>query len=126
METNNTQHEVAISHVELQSHSGPLPAPEQLQKYEEVYPGTAERIIVMAEKQSDHRRALERKMVRSASRDSLCGIVSAFVLCALSLVFSFFLIRSGYQVSGTIIGGVGITSLVTVFVYGTRSRDADK
>lgn len=36
--------------VQAQHHSGPLPAPQTLAGYESVLPGSAERILVMAEK----------------------------------------------------------------------------
>lgn len=45
------------------SHSGPLPDPDTLQRYEQVLPGLAERILVMAEKQSEQRQGLERAVV---------------------------------------------------------------
>ncbi|EFV01877.1 hypothetical protein HMP0721_1271 [Pseudoramibacter alactolyticus ATCC 23263] len=38
---------------------GPLPALEELEAYDRVVPGSAERIIAMAEEQSKHRRAKE-------------------------------------------------------------------
>ena len=41
------------------SFSGPLPHPEILERYNSAVPGGAERIIAMAEKQSDHRMRLE-------------------------------------------------------------------
>lgn len=40
-------------------HEGPLPAPEDLRRYDLVSPGAAERIIRMAEEESGHRRRLE-------------------------------------------------------------------
>ena len=42
---------VAVS----QSFSGPLPPPEVLEHYERIAPGTAERLLAMAESQSAHR-----------------------------------------------------------------------
>ena len=39
----------------LEAHSGPLPDPSSLQKYNDVLPGAAERIIHMAEQQQGHR-----------------------------------------------------------------------
>lgn len=39
--------------------SGPLPHPDILAKYEEVYPGAASKIFQMAEEQAEHRRKME-------------------------------------------------------------------
>lgn len=49
----------APSAVHLRHHEGPLPAPEDLQRYEALTPGAAERIIRLAEDESAHRRRLE-------------------------------------------------------------------
>lgn len=44
-------------------HSGPLPDPRSLERYEEVVPGAAERIIILAEKQAAHRQKIESRVV---------------------------------------------------------------
>jgi|GEM_PF-4775651 len=52
--------EVVMSFVK--HHSGPLPPPEQLEACGAIIPGGAERIMIMAEKQSAHRIEMEREM----------------------------------------------------------------
>ncbi|MBI1739603.1 MAG: DUF2335 domain-containing protein [Acidobacteriales bacterium] len=51
--------------VEVSRFSGPLPHPEDLAKYEQVLPGSADRIIRMAERQAEHRQNLEKTVVLS-------------------------------------------------------------
>lgn len=46
-----------------QQFSGPLPPPDMLLKYNDIVPDGAERIIVMAEKQQNHRIYLEKLVV---------------------------------------------------------------
>lgn len=58
-----------ISHsVEVRSvgkiFSGPLPAPEILQGYENILTGSAERIIKMTENQAHHRQNCEKKLLK--------------------------------------------------------------
>lgn len=43
----------------MQSHSGPLPDPTTLQAYDSIVPGSAAKIIVMAETEQRHRHRLE-------------------------------------------------------------------
>ena len=43
--------------------SGPIPPPSIIEGYERVLPGSADRIISMAEKQSEHRQKMEDKMI---------------------------------------------------------------
>jgi uncharacterized membrane protein len=45
------------------THSGPLPSPETLEEYSRLINNGAERIMVMAEKQSAHRMTLQRKFM---------------------------------------------------------------
>lgn len=40
-------------------HSGPLPSPRQLQEYEDIVPGGAERIFQMAEREQSHRHQMQ-------------------------------------------------------------------
>lgn len=58
--------------------SGPIPPPSIIEGYERVLPGSADRIITMAEKQSEHRQKMEEKMISAESRDSLLGVIFAF------------------------------------------------
>lgn len=62
------------------SHSGPLPDPDTLQRYEQVLPGLAERIVAMAEKQSDHRQSLERAVILNGIKAEGRGASYAFAL----------------------------------------------
>ncbi|MDE6052372.1 MAG: DUF2335 domain-containing protein [Lachnospiraceae bacterium] len=56
--------------------SGPLPPPNIIKGYEDILPGSAERILAMAEKQSEHRQFMERKMIATESRDGFLGVIS--------------------------------------------------
>ena len=49
------------SYIAQQHYSGPIPPPEYLAKYNEIHPGLAERIIIMAESESVHRRKIENR-----------------------------------------------------------------
>ena len=46
-------------------HSGPLPSPDVLQKYDQVLPGLAERIMRLTENQHRHRQAIETRIVKT-------------------------------------------------------------
>lgn len=55
--------QVQVSHQKI--HHGPLPAPEDLQRYDQLLPGAAERIITMAEVEQRHRHEQESKAISS-------------------------------------------------------------
>ena len=59
-------------------HRGPLPLPEQLEAYEKICNGAADRILHMAEEQSKHRQYIERKAIDTQTRNSTLGSICIF------------------------------------------------
>ena len=107
-------------------HEGPLPHPAILAGFDKVVPGSAERIIKMAEEQAKHRQDLEKIVIGGGNRDSLLGIICGFVISLFLIWVSREAILGGHAIEGTILGGTGIASLVGVFIYGTRSRRKER
>ena len=89
-------------------------------------PGSAERIIKMAEDQQAHRHNLERKALQSESRNSFAGIICAFIIGMTTVICGSLVAYSGVQWPGYAISGTGLVSLVGTFVYGTRSRKKER
>ena len=104
--------------------SGPIPPPSVLAEYEKMIPGSADRILTMAERQSDHRQKMEAKMIDAESRDSFCGVVFAFSIGVVSLIIGAIMAikipNNGGTVIGTIFGMSGVGSIVGTFLNGTR------
>lgn len=107
-------------------YEGPLPLPAHLEKYEAVLPGAAERIMAMAEKQSDHRRGLETKVVNSDIANSRLGLIFGFIIAMLGISGGVFLINNGKIVEGSIFSGLTVVSLVGAFVYGSQQRRKER
>lgn len=118
------RHQVAVS--AEYHHSGPIPDPHTLRMYDEIMPGAANRIMVMAEEQAKHRKELERTVIRSRSRDSLLGIISGFLIALVTILSGVYVIVHGYEWSGTILGSAGLVGLVSVFIYGTSSNRKER
>ena len=108
------------------SFSGPLPPPETLAHYNEIIPNGAERIMVMAENQSQHRRELEKKVIKTDSRNSLLGIISALIIGLAAIIIGGAVIYTGHPISGTVLGSTGLTGLVSAFIYGTNQRRQER
>jgi len=99
-----------VQYQQIQQYEGPLPTAEQLEKYENLLTGAADRIITMAEKEQEHFHQLARKELELAEKEqeqsntalkaiilnSRLGIVSAFILCLTTLCFGGFLIFMGF------------------------------
>lgn len=74
-----------MSHREL--FVGPLPPPNILQGYEQACPGAANRIIKMAENQSQHRQKIEDKVISSNIRNERTAMFLAFfITCGFAII----------------------------------------
>ncbi len=109
-----------------QSFSGPLPHPEVLKKFDEVVPGSAERIIKMAEGQFAHRVELEKRVINSDIQQSKYGQILGFIIAIFGLLVAMIVTIKGSQTAGSIIGGATLASLVGVFMYGTKMRSRER
>lgn len=115
---NHAGHQIIAARYE--SFSGPLPSPDVLERYEQILPGAAERIITMAEAEQSHRHTIERKDYAEAK----LGQVFGFVLGALGLIGSVFVSILGSGWAGSALGGTTVLGLVAVFVVGRTKSDA--
>lgn len=105
---------------------GPLPLPSHMREYEEILPGSAERILAMAERQSKHRQDIEKVVIRGDNARAWVGVSlgASLALCCIGggIALSFF----GQPAAGTSIATVSVASLAGVFVYGTHSRRVER
>lgn len=115
----------SVSLFRAESFSGPLPPPEMLQKYNEVSPGLADRIVSMAEKQSDHRRDLEKKVVYSNARRALVGQIMAFVIALAGIVAGVYLTMNDKSTEGMAAIFGPLIGLVGVFIYQKISQQKE-
>ncbi len=107
------------------THSGPLPDPETLAQYSEIIPNGAERIMLMAEKQLNHRIKMENKVVSGQLFQSNLGQLLAFLIGLAALGSANYIIISGHEWTGVVLGVGGLTSLVTAFIKGKAQQTKD-
>jgi len=123
---NDLKREITVIKSQLRIFSGPLPDPEAFSKYDQILPGTADRIILMAEKQQKHRREIEKKIVKSNTINEKLGLIFGFMV-ALAAIGGGVYCAHIKQLFGTLIlGGGGLVSLVSAFIYGSRAIRREK
>ena len=117
---NNREENRVIYHQRFTAEfSGPLPSPSILEEYDKIVPGAANRILVMAEEQSKHRRILEAKFIGSNIENSRLGLRRGLIIGPTGIIFA--------AVYNNSILGIGtLTSLVGVFVYGSQQRKRER
>ena len=106
----------------IKTHSGPIPCPDDLAQYNNIIPNGAERIMMMAEKQQEHRISIEGKIVNSQQNQSRLGQVFGFVIAIFFGLIAGILIYNGHDIAGTVIGSVDLVALVAVFVTGKYTQ----
>ena len=107
-------------------YSGPIPPPLVLEQYDKVLPGSAERILKMAEQQALHRQSLEKTVIEADARNATLGVLCALTITIGFLILAGFAIYSGQSIAAAIISAISITGLVGTFIYGTRSRKQER
>ncbi|MCU6339176.1 DUF2335 domain-containing protein [Enterobacter quasiroggenkampii] len=104
--------QIIIAH---EAFSGPYPHPKHLKGYEEILPGSAERIFNMTEAEMKHRHKMEEKVLDSAvardTRGQILGVVSTLA----ALGAATYLTMHGHDTVGITIIGV-IVAITGIFV----------
>ncbi|MCL1947802.1 MAG: DUF2335 domain-containing protein [Chitinivibrionia bacterium] len=77
----NVKDKLVIKQQQEIAYSGPLPPATEFAQYEQILNGAAQRILTLAEKEAEHRRIIENKMLKSVE----IGQIFAFILIFLSL-----------------------------------------
>lgn len=111
MATEKDGRTVAQIEQQVTFYSGPLPPPEMMRSYEEIHPGSADRILSLVEHEQKQRASYE-------NRGLFLGFVAALALIALSA----YIVSLGFawQSVGVVIGSIAGTA--GTFVYSNRSR----
>ncbi|WP_299928964.1 DUF2335 domain-containing protein [uncultured Nocardioides sp.] len=114
------------------THSGPLPSAEYLRSIDRIVPGSAERILAMAEREQQHRHTMDSRQADIIEKDvdhnydvtkrgQRYGLwISAFVI-----VIAAILALTGHPEIAAILAGVDLVGLAAVFVIGRLVRPGD-
>lgn len=112
----------ATLQVRTEEFSGPLPPPDEMEKYERISPGAAERIITITETEISHRQELEKTSVDNEYKEASKGQNCAVIIGALAIIFGAITGMSGAQWTGSVIAGIGGAGLVSAFIRGRRGN----
>ncbi len=105
--------------------SGPLPHPKILAQYERVFPGSAERILTMAEQEAAHRQKIEARIMESACRSQDRGPVLGFTLALVVIGIGALLVFNGKETTGLVALVSALAAMVIPFVIGRRRQERE-
>lgn len=117
---------ISIITAAFSAYRGPLPPASEIRAYEEILPGSADRILRMAEDQAHHRQGLEKTAVDGGSRRSWWGLFLGFGISVIVIAASVLLVLKGHTVAGTVLGSADLVTLATVFVIGQSGQRRER
>jgi uncharacterized membrane protein len=100
MQPRQGQGQSAIIATQQQIISGPLPMADEFKGYEATLPGSADRILSMAELEAVERRTNTRSLVKSQIFQNYAGPILGALVSILALTFGFILAMNGKDIAG--------------------------
>jgi uncharacterized membrane protein len=112
-----TKESITIS----QAFEGPIPHSRELAEYEKALPGSADRIITMAESEAKHRHGMEEEALKAQIWEIRLGQIFGFFIGIFAITAGAYCAINGSQTAGSIIGGGGVVGLVSAFIIGRKN-----
>ena len=127
----NEQLQVSVQ--TTKTHTGPLPTPEDLARYEQIHAGIAERIVRMAEiplelavDQHNHRVAIEKQVITSDIRRSWAGMIIGGIVSLTAVVGGIILVAADKPAPGITAILTPIAAIAGIFVHSDRERRKER
>ncbi len=113
--------------------SGPLPSASEMRGYNEISPDLVNRIVTLAEKETEFRHSTERNIIevnyelaKEHQKERKRGQIIGAIVSFMCLLTSGYLGYLGHPTAAGIVGGTTVIGLVAVFVTGQYSANKDK
>ena len=108
--------------VAIQSWEGPLPAPDTLERFEAVVPGSAKIIIEEWQAETRHRRTFEQRSLSLQSLEQMSGRLLAFLFALAALALAGYAASIGATWVAGVVGSGTIASVVWALVSTQRDK----
>lgn len=106
------------------SFSGPIPPPNILKEYIDINPEFAQLIIQMSIDEQKYAHSRDNKIIDKSFESKTRGQNYALVIAIIAIIGGITCILFGFEISGSIVSGVGLTGLVSEFLG--KSKKSDK
>ena len=125
-ETNEVQNLKKVEMTLTQKVESTLPLASEIKGYDDVLPGSADRILSMIEKQSHHRQEMAKRAIEIESRNSFWSLIFAFTFAMSVLGSSVYLILTDHPEAAALVGAGGLGAAIGSFVQiQKRNKDRD-
>ena len=99
---------------------GPIPAPVILEQYEKLLPGSADRILAMAENESRHQKEIEMSAITLQAKENRRGQYFGVIVTALAFVTASVALFLDHPAAASVIGGTTVVGLAAAFIAGKK------
>lgn len=117
--------ETKIAYLEAQSFQGPLPPPSLFGQYDQILPGSADRILALAEKEQSHRQKWESDALSAQKSDVRRGQWMGFGLSVFALITAFLCAYFGFPIVATVCVSTVLVGIVTAFLRGRPNTEQE-
>jgi uncharacterized membrane protein len=108
------------------SYQGIIPPAGEMERYEQIHPGFADRLLKLTEEEGKHRRRIENRIVNtsivSAFTSQICALISALGV----IYLCYYAFSKGYAVPAASIASVVIVSVVLAFLRRGKQPTKDQ
>lgn len=112
--------------IAAEAYSGPIPPPALLERFNEIIPDGANRLMLMAERQEAHRIAIEGSVIRHDLQQSRLGLYFGGAVGTGVLALAAYMTFVGAAPEGAKIVVVSLAGIVSTFLYATSSRKGER
>jgi len=102
--------------------SGPIAHPRHLEEYDKIVPGSAERIVRMAEKAQDHNMSMEQKIVGAEISDQRLGMILGFLVLVILVGSAVWAGFAGNNVLAGLLLSTAVVGSVAAFIKGRNGE----
>lgn len=107
-----------LSVVTAERFAGPIAHPKHLREYEEICPGAADRIILMAEGQLEHAQSIQNSMLAAEVADGLAGRRYGFAALIAIIVCAMICVLTGHDGMAAAFLSAGVFGVIGQFIQG--------
>lgn len=123
--SNNKQNH-SVTKVQAASFQGPLPPPQILDHYNQIVPGSAERIISLWENQVQHRQELEKRVIVADIQQAKLGAFLGFIIAISAIGAGTFLAYIGRPTEGIAAIISALAGIIGVYGWGSYQRKKER
>ena len=108
--------------VMAEAYSGPMPHPRHFREFEMTLPGSAERLLAMAEKSLDHNISIKASALKGDQNYRTLGMIFGFLALAIMICGALYAGMNDNNVLAGLLLGASVVGTVVAFINGQKKE----